>query len=163
MMTKTEINKIIKKHYGDKKPKISLKEITENCEQFFFKVIRYRVSPRLIESILAFRDAINIPIIIIDISKKSHGGQTHPQGIAWDFYFKPGIPMPEVDHLRNTAKKCGFRGCGLYWNGQINSIHLDCREQDEMTNWFGVKDRVGLPWQYVNEWYLLKYSKCNAV
>lgn len=93
-----------------------------------------------IECLEKFRELIGLPIFI----SSSNGGEhvknsQHYLGKAFDIF----IPKYEgkLFDLIEKAKKCGFKGIGLYphWRyqgRQMGGMHLDTREND--ARWIGV-------------------------
>jgi hypothetical protein len=111
----------------------------------------------LIIALDLFRSILGYPVYLLEngMTTGSHSSWTHPAGMAVDGRTKGKLG---VDRIIKAALQAGFKGIGVYWNGQCTSFHLDIRPNYAF--WAGHKKEPGVgDWTFTslfNEISLIK-------
>lgn len=121
-------------------PHFSQKELTQDGTAL--KLIPLQ----LMQKFEDFRIKLNKRIKILCIGGGKHlPNSMHNTCEAIDFYIFPQDGNVSNQNIIELAIDSKFKGVGVYWNGTINSYHLDTR--DECQLWSGVKSS-GNSWKY---------------
>ena len=96
-----------------------------------------------------FRTKLNrrVHLIFNGLTTGNHSAEEHPNGLAVDFHLNAGDGPVDSTTIRMVllyAILTGFRGIGIYWNGQAYSFHLDLREDPRFAAWKGTKPAPGV-------------------
>jgi len=123
------------KHFTAKEVKATGADITD-------------VKFELMMALEKLRIILGRPMILLKngLTTGSHKSPTHPQGQACDFYFTNSHGAVFVNAVFKSIIKAGFKGVGIYWNGNLYSFHVDRRE--EYSFWSATKPEPGNPWKY---------------
>jgi len=94
------------------------------------------------------RSLVDKPIKLIHngLTSGNHTSRTHLEGCAVDFYVMDDISHTEAVKVALYGVSVGFRGIGVYWNGEAYSFHFDTR--NELGTWYGTKTNKNDSWCY---------------
>lgn len=98
-----------------------------------------------------FRRSINrrVKFQLNGITSGNHSSEEHKEGKAFDIYFdkRDGIvDFGKAKRYIYAAVVEGFTGIGLYYNGKMYSLHLDCGEK--IRRWIAGKKEGEKNWKY---------------
>lgn len=83
--------------------------------------------------------ARRVGLLVNGITTGDHKAAEHFLGLAVDGYLYPDDGIVDISIIFKAALAAGFKGIGIYWNGQQYSFHLDLRS--EFSFWAGYKNK----------------------
>jgi hypothetical protein len=103
---------------------------------------------RLFHYLQSFRNTIDRKVIILEngLNSGEHKSLFHQNSEAVDFTLDPDEGEIDVNYIVAILIQTGFKGIGVYWNGEIYSFHADLRYIAGL--WKADKSDDGLAWEY---------------